>query len=371
MAEALSGIGWDHPRCRLALETIEHVGADVTWDYRPLSAFNDQPLRELAEDYDLLVVDYPHVGAAAEEGLLIPLDEAMSVAELTALGRSSIGPCFHSFAYAGKQWALPIDAACHVSASVDHRLAAIGVTRPESWDDVMALAGDCPGLVCLPFRPADAICALLSIQATLARPISDGGGVSEFDATAVEAALAIRSLVPDENADLTPPQALEQMRDGSELSYSPLLFGYSGFSSDPASKIRFGPVPGPGGRGVLGGAGLAISSRSSAIPRAVAFLKTAGSEPTNERMALNGGQPASRDVWETMSTTVPFYADTMAAIEGSYVRPNQPYWGHVQQLLGEMLVEGVDRSMSADTLAAEMNKLIHSVTAGRADSPVK
>jgi hypothetical protein len=40
--------------------------ATVIWDYRSLESFGGRPLAELADRYDLVVIDYPNIGEAVE-----------------------------------------------------------------------------------------------------------------------------------------------------------------------------------------------------------------------------------------------------------------------------------------------------------------
>ena len=71
----LRALGWDHPRCRLPMEACAaaYSAARVAWEYRSLESFGDQPLAELAHQYDLVVIDHPHIGEAVEAGCLRPL----------------------------------------------------------------------------------------------------------------------------------------------------------------------------------------------------------------------------------------------------------------------------------------------------------
>ena len=71
----LRGITWEHARgygSVLAASTryqADHPDVRIEWDYRSLQAFADRPLSSLVQDYDLLVIDHPHIPGAAEEGL--------------------------------------------------------------------------------------------------------------------------------------------------------------------------------------------------------------------------------------------------------------------------------------------------------------
>ena len=43
---------------------------------RSLEAFGDQPLEDVADQYDLIVIDHPFCGRAERTGCLTPLDDA-------------------------------------------------------------------------------------------------------------------------------------------------------------------------------------------------------------------------------------------------------------------------------------------------------
>ncbi|HTX00254.1 MAG TPA: hypothetical protein VMD59_15845, partial [Acidimicrobiales bacterium] len=137
---ALRGITWDHPRGLSPLLALAAGGGrrgdiDVDWSARSLQAFGDLPPAELAGNYDLLVIDHPHVPLAAGEGLLVALDgdrvggerdgdERVGDerdgderdGELAALAARSVGRSHDSYRFMGRQWALAIDAAAQVSA---------------------------------------------------------------------------------------------------------------------------------------------------------------------------------------------------------------------------------------------------------------
>ena len=108
---ALRGITWDHPRGYAALAELERldamadtrygaVPAPLTWDRQPLSGFESRPIADLAQRYDLLVVDHPGLGAAT--AALRPLDELFSPSELNAWAGAAVGPSFGAYRYAGR-----------------------------------------------------------------------------------------------------------------------------------------------------------------------------------------------------------------------------------------------------------------------------
>jgi hypothetical protein len=80
---SLRGMTWDHARgydpmvATSAAYAAAHPGVTITWEKRSLQAFADRPISEMAETYDLMVIDHPHVGEVAKAG------------QPSALGRSA------------------------------------------------------------------------------------------------------------------------------------------------------------------------------------------------------------------------------------------------------------------------------------------
>ena len=78
-AITLKGMTWSHPRGydpMVACSKLwqEQTGATVEWDKRSLQDFESFPVEELAREYDLIVIDHPHVGQITRENCLLPLD---------------------------------------------------------------------------------------------------------------------------------------------------------------------------------------------------------------------------------------------------------------------------------------------------------
>jgi multiple sugar transport system substrate-binding protein len=69
---SLKGLIWDNPRGYQALQaSLDWKDCPVVqWDIQLLSGFEENPLEELADQYDLLVIDHPHLGQAVESQCL-------------------------------------------------------------------------------------------------------------------------------------------------------------------------------------------------------------------------------------------------------------------------------------------------------------
>jgi len=70
---------------------------NISWEIRSLQEFADKPLEDMVKNYDLLVIDHPHSGIAASEGLLLPLDEHLSVNFLKDQKENQVGQSFDSY----------------------------------------------------------------------------------------------------------------------------------------------------------------------------------------------------------------------------------------------------------------------------------
>jgi multiple sugar transport system substrate-binding protein len=78
------------------------------------------------------VLDHPHVGEAVAADCLIPLEDLFDADEIAAWSAAVMGRSLSSYRYAGRHWALPLDAATQVMAWRKDRLDA----PPTLWDEV-------------------------------------------------------------------------------------------------------------------------------------------------------------------------------------------------------------------------------------------
>ena len=69
----------------------------ITWDKRPLQAFADKPIEQMTDQYDLIVIDYPHVGEVSANGLLDNFDKLEYTDQLSKLFQESVGQSHKSY----------------------------------------------------------------------------------------------------------------------------------------------------------------------------------------------------------------------------------------------------------------------------------
>ncbi len=73
----LTGITWNHTRGYLPMVATaqrwseRHPDVEITWHKRSLQEFADYPIERLVERFDLLVIDHPFAGQAAQKDVLV------------------------------------------------------------------------------------------------------------------------------------------------------------------------------------------------------------------------------------------------------------------------------------------------------------
>ena len=352
-------MAWDHPRGRGPLEAISAEwsrgrNAKVHWDARPLKDFEDQPLEELATAYDLVLLDYPFTGSAARSGLIAPVDDWADPAYLADQAAHSAGPSYASYTWAGKQWALAIDAACQVSAVRDDLLRGPGVAAgvPESWTDVALLARELrgrPARVAIPLNPNHAYCAFLSLGLSLAGPDFWPAGRHVDAACARESLEYLRGVAGDlhplsRTAD--PIVLSDSMSERDEIAYVPLMFGYSNYARPGfrSRVLRFANAP--RGRGaqigsVLGGVGLALSARSRVREAAADLARTIAAPGTQCGLYFDaGGQPGHAAAWASATVNERvggFFQAIRDTMRQAFMRPRVPGHRRFQVEAGEVI----------------------------------
>jgi multiple sugar transport system substrate-binding protein len=380
MTVILRGITWEHPRgydCQVACSTafgLLHPDIVVRWEYRSLQAFADAPIEDLAERYDLLVVDHPHIPLAAAAGAFARLDGAGFDDELAALAGQSVGRSHESYAHEGHQYGLASDAAAQVSAHRPDLLAA----PPTTWDEVLELAAD--GRVVWPLKPIDAYSSLITIagnrastghgEAPTSRP---GHFLAEEDTLAALADMRrLAELVPAVNLEQNPIEVAEMLVSDDSSAYSPLLFGYSNYSrvTFRQHRLQYGDIPtvvpaAPDlprsvSGSLLGGAGIAVSAHTSHLDEARRYAFWVASAHAQRSVYFDGGgQPGNAAAWDDdrlNRETLDFFRRTRRTLEAAYVRPRTPGYIEFQDRVSPWVTETIAGRMPEATLARRLNE---------------
>ena len=99
------GLTWDHPRgvnaLRAAARELERSRSGITieWETQPLEGFESRRLQDLCDQYDLVVLDHPHVGEVASKACLVPLEDLFAADQLASWSRETVGSCMASYRY--------------------------------------------------------------------------------------------------------------------------------------------------------------------------------------------------------------------------------------------------------------------------------
>lgn len=341
----LRGLTWAHPRGHDALLgpsrtwMVEHPGVDVIWEARSLDAFGDDSLAARSAEFDLLVIDHPHIPDAHAGGWLCELDGCGRDESLAELAAHSVGRSHESYSFGRHQYGLAIDAATQV-AVVRHSALP---NPPGTWDDVTDLAR--AGRVLWPLRPVNAMASLLTFLGQRGHPLEHG-----FDEDATDDALGrmreLAMLVPAFCLDETPIDTAERLVGSDQWWYAPLAYGYSNYSRAGfrADRLSYRDVPALDGSvagSCLGGAGIAVSSSTAERDLAIdlAFFLADGETQRGDYFT-SGGQPGNAVAWDDdrcNATTLDFFRGTRATIEAASVRPQFVGWMTAQVPIGEIV----------------------------------
>jgi len=333
------------------------------WEFRSLQAFADQPLEDLAERYDLLVIDHPHIPLAAERGLVAPLDGAGHDDELAFLQAQSVGRSHESYRWGGHQYGLATDAAAQVAVFRPDLISA----PPQDWPTVLELARH--GRVLWPAKPIDAFSSLVTVAANAGTPPMQEDGVFLHASDALAALELLHELaahVPARNLRQNPIEVADDLASGDQWAYSPLLFGYTNYSRAGfrEHRLRYVDIP-RGARGVagalLGGAGIAVSTRASDPEAAIDHAFWLASADVQRGSYFDGGgQPGSAVAWDddrTNELTLDFFRGTRATLEGAYLRPRHAAYVSFQDAASPLVTSALTGEMSDVDVVDSMNGL--------------
>ncbi|MEO8544897.1 MAG: carbohydrate ABC transporter substrate-binding protein [Burkholderiaceae bacterium] len=334
----LRGMTWNHARgydpliAATAQFKLQHPDVDITWDKRSLQAFGDFPLDQLVGDYDLLVIDHPHVGDASAQGVLLALDAPAHQAQLDDMAAHSIGASHRSYIFEQRQWALAIDAAAQVACQRPDLLVEV----PSLWDEVVALAEQ--GRVLWPLKPVDAQASFFTLCANIGQPAAT---TTERLVDPAAGRLVLRAMravsrhLPASCFVDSPIDVLEKLSaEQDQHAYCPLLFGYTNYSRAQFKPrlISFADIPALGDQGpigsMLGGTGIAVSSRTRHPELATDFSYWLASGAVQSSLYVErNGQPAHAAAWDDDKANQlcgDFFRNTRTTMDKSWLRPRYP-----------------------------------------------
>ena len=354
---------WDHPRGLHSLVASNELlksslGVNVTWDARSLLAFGDQHISEFYLDYDLMVIDHPHIPDAVHAGAVVEFEGMASTAQLEELSRTSVGQSHNSYFYQGKQWALAIDTAAQVSAFRADKSAS----APVFWSEVFDLAREKKLL--WSHKPVDAFSTFATLMAQKGAPLCTNNEFIDFEMAfeVLTFMCELAALVPDFCATSNPIEIAEVLSTSDDYVHGICMYGYSNYSHVGFRKYRltYDDLPSFDGQATgsqLGGAGIAVSSASKNIERAAqAAILLALPHIQATTYGLSGGQPGNLVAWKNEAlnkTTDNFFRNTLRTLEGAWVRPRILGWPDVQFESSQIIYRALlSRTVNHSTISA-------------------
>jgi multiple sugar transport system substrate-binding protein len=364
MTVELRGLTWDHPRGHLALDAltaIPHRSGSVRWQRQSLEDFESRPLRTLADDFDLLVMDHPGLGEAVRDGCLRPLDPLFSAGELAAWRDVTIGASFDSYQFGGHQWALPLDAATQVAVYRPELVAE----RAASWEEARRLGRAQRTALCLGGPHALLMFAAICVALGSAPATDPGIFVPRTGGAALDLMADLLAHADPEVSLANPIGVLEAMTADDGPSYCPLVYGYVTYHSPgrrPPALSAFDAPAGVGGIGsVLGGTGVAVTQSCTQAAEAADQLRRLLSEPVQLGLFSRlGGQSSYRAAWADVAADRcggGFYSATRRSMEQAWVRPRFAGYLEFQAAAAAVLRGGLLGGEPHDVLLRQVDEL--------------
>jgi len=371
---SLKGITWNHSRGFLPMVATAqrfselHPDVQITWEKRSLQQFADFSIQELAERFDLLVIDHPWAGFAAKTKSIIPLDNYLPEAYLIDQQKNSVGTSYESYHYDGHLWALPIDAATPVAASRPDLLAKKGLRLPESFEDLMALAN--LGLVAFAGIPIDVLMNFYTLCCSLGEDPCQNDDQVVSNETGIQALQLYRRLaskMDPANFNRNPIQVYEAMTQTDDIAYCPFAYGYANYSREGYARktLHFHDMISLDGktklRSTLGGTGLAISSKCKEIAIAAAYAEYVGSGDCQQTLFFeSGGQPGHLSAWkneEVNRRSHNYFSNTLPALQRAFLRPRYHGSMYFQDHAGDVVRDYLMNGSSELQVMAALNEL--------------
>lgn len=370
----LRGITWNHSRGFVPMVATAqrfselHPGIDIVWEKRTLQQFADLSIRQLADRYDLLVIDHPWAGFAAATKTILPLDEYLPADFMCDQQQQSVGHSFESYSYHGHQWALAIDAATPVASSRPDLLRRHGLELPGTYDDLLAIASR--GLVAFAGIPIDVLMAFYMFCCSLGEAPCQRENEVVSRAAGTEALKMFRRLaqdIPPASFNYNPIQVYEAMTGTDEIAYCPFAYGYSNYSRRGYSRklLHFHDLVAFNGydKGIstLGGTGLAVSAGCSQAEAAIQYVKYVASGECQQTVyTTNGGQPGHLQAWQDAELNRQcenYFTATLPALQRAFLRPRYHGGMYFQDHAGVPVRDYLMHGGSESLVLAQLDQL--------------
>ncbi len=373
----IRGIAWNHSRGNIpVMATAQrymelHSDVKIIWDTRSLHDFGGANVDELSKKYDLMVVDHPWTGFAYAHNSYTHLEDFIDREFLAEQKKNSVGSSYESYTYDNHQLALAIDAASPIAFYSNEKLIQNKVELPKTYEDVLDLAKD--GLIACSGNGTSLLMQLYMFCDAISHSIFENNMIAERDV--LDESLNIIdhlfSYLKDEYFYKNPIGIYEELSNKNKKAlYTPFDFGYSNYSRlgygdaiiSSANTVTYKDKP---LRTILGGAGLALSTRANNKDIAVDYMKYCASPIIQESIYVeNGGQPGHRLAWESDRAnyiTNDFFRNTLDTLDRAILRPRFNGYLEFQEeatvRIKDYMLKNISRAEILDFLDKDYKKI--------------
>jgi multiple sugar transport system substrate-binding protein len=346
-----------------------HKDIEIIWQKRSLQDFADKPISSLARDYDLLIIDYPWIGYAAEMQQFLPLNKYLPEKFLQDQLLGTVGASYESYTHEGQTWAIPMDAAAPVASYRPDIFHQNNRQLPATFEDVLALADQ--GQVILPGIPVDTLMNFYMFCCTLGeRPFETPGRVIS-EAIGLKALSLYKQLIDRVDPvcfELNPIKVYERLSSTDKYSYCPFAYGYTNYARPgyASHAVHFTDLVCLNDRpliSTIGGTGLAVSQYCMYKTTAIEYLQYVTSPHTQEFLYFeNGGQPAHIRAWTSRANnaaTHQFFKRTLPALQRAYLRPRYNGYIPFQDQAGDIIRQYLISNGDPATVLKHLDQLLN------------
>lgn len=364
----LKGMTWDHSRgfdpmvaTSKKFQEMHNNNVTIHWDKRSLQAFENRPIEDMTDDYDMIVIDYPHVGEVASKGLLQNLDLPKYNLYMEELKKQSVGKSHESYYINHKQWALAIDAASQTACYREDLIPSY----PSNWNALLDLAKN--NKVLWPLKPVHAISSFYSIYNNITMQLIPEKKKFIEKHYCVETLTMMKEVSKELITDcftIDPIQTAEIMTETNDFYYCPYIYGFSNYSRKNYRKniLKYIDVMNLSGKGPvgtnLGGTGIAVSNMSKNKDLAIEYaFWIAGADCQKSLFYESGGQPGNSVAWEDdkiNKETNNFFRGTRKTLDHAWVRPRHNGYMQFQDESGYLVNEYLQSEIKAESICEKL-----------------
>ena len=369
----LTGIAWDHSRALPPLVATAqryeelHPGVRIRWQKRSLHEFGHMPVDELAQKFDLIVIDHPWAGFCFARDLVHDLAPRLTPVQVQDMENHTVGPCWESYLYEKQLLAIPIDAATPTPSYRPDLLARQGRTFPETWQELLSLAD--AGLAVMPGFSADLFLNCCTLVEALGGRIAENPESICGETAGRHAMEMLRRLSEKMTPEIftwNPIAIAERMTRSDDIAHCAFAYSYGNYCRPSFTQrpLRYGPLPklenGHPLRSIVGGTGIAITQRCTEVSLALDYALFTGSAVVQSGIyTLAGGQPSRREAWIDASLekiTGGFFRDALPDQERCLIRPRYDGYVPLQEEGGACLQNCLRGIWTLDRTWEELNR---------------